>query len=54
MGAHGRSGFNRYYACRTRQAKGPQACRGERVPADDIERAITAALVAIYSDYELR
>ena len=31
---------------------GPQACRGERVPADDLENAVTAALVAIYSDHD--
>jgi site-specific DNA recombinase len=51
-GAHGRGGFYRYYVCRTRQAKGPGACRAERVPADDLEKAVSAALVAIYSDYD--
>jgi len=51
-GAHGRSGFYRYYVCRTRQAKGPGACRAEQVPADDLENAVSAALVTIYSDYD--
>ncbi|MGH9055769.1 MAG: recombinase zinc beta ribbon domain-containing protein [Acidimicrobiales bacterium] len=52
-GAHGSNGFYRYYVCRTRQAKGARACTAPRVPADDLEDAITAALLATYSDYDL-
>ncbi len=49
-GAHGRGGFYRYYVCRTGQAKGAHACAGPRIPAQDLEDAITTALVDTYTD----
>ena len=49
-GAHGRNSFYRYYVCRTRQAKGARACTSQRVPADDLEDAIAAALIATYDE----
>jgi len=52
-GAHGRNTFYRYYVCRTRQAKGARACPGQRVPADDLEDAIAAALIATYDTHDL-
>ena len=52
-GAHGRNSFYRYYVCRTRQAKGARACPAQRVPADDLEDAIAAALVATYDAHDL-
>ncbi|MGH9074832.1 MAG: recombinase family protein, partial [Acidimicrobiales bacterium] len=50
-GAHGRNGFYRYYVCRTRQAKGPRACPGKRIPADDLEAAVTGSLLQTYGDF---
>lgn len=52
-GAHGRNTFYRYYVCRTRQAKGARACTAQRVPADDLEDAIAAALIATYDAHDL-
>jgi site-specific DNA recombinase len=53
-GAHGRSGFYRYYVCRTRQAKGARACSGQRVPADDLEAAVGANLLEAFTRRTLR
>jgi site-specific DNA recombinase len=52
-GAHGRNGFYRYYVCRTRQKTGGRGCSSQRLPADDLEGAITEALVSTYGDYDL-
>ncbi len=52
-GAHGRNGFYRYYVCRTRQKTGGRGCSSQRLPADDLEGAITEALVSTYADYDL-
>jgi site-specific DNA recombinase len=52
-GAHGRIGFYRYYVCRTRQKTGGRGCSSQRLPADDLEGAITESLVSTYCDYDL-
>jgi site-specific DNA recombinase len=52
-GAHGRTGYYRYYVCRTRQAKGTHGCHGPRIPADLLQTAILDALLASYSDTDL-
>ena len=52
-GAHGRNGYYRYYLCRTRQTKGANACQGQRLPADDLEQAVLAALLDTYNDLDL-
>lgn len=53
VSAHGRNGFYRYYACRTRQAMGARACPGQRVPADDLEAAVIGDLLDTYDDLGL-
>src|SRR5680860_473776 len=53
VSAHGRNGIYRYYACRTRQAKGARACPGQRLPADDLEAAVIDDLLGIYDNLDL-
>ena|SRR5680860_573373 len=53
ISANGRLGRYRYYACRSRQAKGKRACPAERVRADALERAVIDALLDAYNDIDL-
>lgn len=43
----------RYYVCSTRQRYGISGCSGERVRADELERAVLDALVDLYADPRL-
>lgn len=50
VSANGRKNTYRYYTCRTRQTRGNAACRGPRVPAEQLEQAIIASFMATYED----
>ena len=43
----------RYYVCSTRQRYGTNGCTGDRIRADELEGAVFAALVDLYSDPRL-
>jgi site-specific DNA recombinase len=51
--ARGKGHRYRYYTCWTRQRYGKDACTGERIRADVLEKAVFTALLAIYADPEL-
>jgi site-specific DNA recombinase len=53
VGASANGKRNRYYMCSTRQRYGPTGCTGERVRADELEAAVFAALIDVYSDPDL-
>jgi site-specific DNA recombinase len=46
--ATGRNNRYRYYTCYTRARYGPKACPAERLPADEVESEMTAALLDTY------
>ncbi len=52
-GARGRSDYYRYYTCRSRQTKGARACTAQRLPAEDLEDRVIAALLATYDNLDL-
>jgi site-specific DNA recombinase len=43
----------RYYTCHRRNRYGPKGCASERLPAEELDRAIVAAMVDAYSDTDL-
>jgi len=47
--AHGRGGTYRYYTCFTRARYGPATCPAPRLPADQADTAVLAALAAFYA-----
>ncbi|HWC82121.1 MAG TPA: recombinase family protein [Pseudonocardiaceae bacterium] len=49
--ATGRSRTYRYYTCFTRARYGTQECSAPRLPADDVDTAVLAALRAFYADH---
>jgi site-specific DNA recombinase len=53
ISANGRLGRYRYYACRSRQAKGKRACPAERVRADGLETAVIDAVLDTYANFDL-
>ena len=53
ISANGRLGRYRYYACRSRQAKGKRACPAERVRADGLETAVIDAVLDTYANIDL-
>jgi site-specific DNA recombinase len=48
--ATGRSATYRYYTCFSRQRYGTRTCDADRLPADDLDAAVLAALLATYRD----
>ncbi len=46
--ATGRTRRYRYYACHTRARYGPKSCPAERLPAEEVEARMTAALLDTY------
>ena len=51
--ARGRNGRYRYYTCYSRQRYGTATCGADRLPADQLERAILNALLATYRRADL-
>jgi Recombinase zinc beta ribbon domain/SecD/SecF GG Motif len=51
--AHGKAGIYRYYTCYARQRHGTARCDQERIPADPLEEAIVAEVLAALDDGEL-
>jgi hypothetical protein len=51
--ATGRSATYRYYTCSGRQRYGTAACDADRLPAEALDDAVVAALLAAYEDSEL-
>lgn len=51
--ATGRTKRYRYYTCYTRVRYGPDACSAERLPADEVEEKMTAALLDTYQQTDL-
>lgn len=51
--ANGRNGRYRYYTCYSRQRFGIDACPADRLPADRLEAAVTAALLETYKRTDL-
>jgi site-specific DNA recombinase len=51
--AHGKAGIYRYYTCYVRQRHGTARCDQERIPADPLEEAIVAEVLAALDDGEL-
>ena len=51
--AHGRSGRYPYYVCFSRQRYGKSACPAERLPAEELDDAILAALCDTYERTDL-
>ncbi|MCP9486396.1 MAG: recombinase family protein [Gaiellaceae bacterium MAG52_C11] len=53
MSARGNGGRYEYYACTNRQKHGPKACRNDRLPRKQLERAVLAQLARVYRDGDL-
>jgi site-specific DNA recombinase len=51
--AHGKTGVYRYYTCYARQRHGTARCDQERLPADQLEDAIVAEVLAALDDGEI-
>lgn len=51
--ATGRSRSYRYYTCYSRVRYGRHGCSGPRLPADELDDAVLAALVGLYADSTL-
>jgi site-specific DNA recombinase len=52
--AHGKTGKRyRYYTCYSRQRYGTSTCSADRLPADQLERAVLNALLATYRRADL-
>jgi site-specific DNA recombinase len=51
--AHGKAGVYRYYTCFARQRHGTARCDQDRIPADPLEDAIVAEVLAALGDGEL-
>ncbi len=52
--ARGRGGkLYTYYTCTTRAKRGPTGCDQERLPKDELERAILAQMTEVYADTSL-
>ncbi len=51
--ANGRSYRYRYYTCFSRQRDGKVGCDADRLPADELDRAVLDALLKTYDDAEL-
>jgi site-specific DNA recombinase len=51
--AHGKGGHYRYYTCFARQRHGTARCNQARIPADSLEDAIVAEVLAALDDGEL-
>ena len=49
----GKAGIYRYYTCYARQRHGTARCDQERIPADPLEEAIVAEVLAALDDGEL-
>ena len=43
----------RYYTCHRRNRYGPKGCDSERLPAEELDKAILAAMLEAYSDSDL-
>ncbi len=43
----------RYYTCHRRNRYGPMGCNSERLPAEELDKAILAAMLDAYSDSDL-
>jgi len=43
----------RYYTCHRRNRYGPKGCNSERLPAEELDKAILAAMLEAYSDSDL-
>jgi site-specific DNA recombinase len=51
--AQGRSRTYRYYTCFSRVRYGSHGCNGPRLPADDLDRAVLASLLDLYTNTDL-
>lgn len=47
------SNRHRYYVCWSRTRYGARTCDGERLPADQLDQAVTDSLLALYGDHAL-
>jgi len=53
MSARGNGGLYHYYACPGRKRSGPTACSNERLPRENLERAVINQLTGLYRDSDL-
>jgi site-specific DNA recombinase len=51
--AHGRSGRYTYYTCFTRMRYGTKHCANDRLPAEQLEQAVTRRLWKVLNDHDL-
>jgi site-specific DNA recombinase len=51
--SHGRNGRYTYYTCFTRMRYGTEHCANDRLPADQLEKAVTRRLWKILDDHDL-
>jgi site-specific DNA recombinase len=51
--AHGRSGRYTYYTCFTRMRYGTKRCDNDRLPAEQLEQAVTRRLWKVLDDHDL-